>query len=274
MPPRGFDAPIVEKNGFYTYDDPTFSIDKLPLSETDLESISDAVDLLNQYKQLPIHSQLSLVKDKFTGEIYTNTEDEPIIELDHLPVKGEKFLSPIYQCIKEKTVISLEYQSFKSTEPKEFLLHPYFIKQYNHRWYLIALSELFGTVGTYSLDRIISLDKEKSIAYNASHRKGHLKRFEDIIGVTLIDGDEPVTIEAKVTPEQSPYITTKKIHNSQTITSEDESGTYLSLYLIPNYEFYSSILAFGPGIQVLGPQHIRDEVCKRIKDTLSQYHQK
>ena len=273
LPPRGFDAPIIERDGFYKYENPDYSIDNIPLSEMDIESIDNAVEFLSHFKQLPIHSQLSLVKDKVTGQILTNAASEPIIELEYRPVKGEEFLSPLYKYIKERKVIEVVYQSFKSPEPKKFVFHPYFLKQYNHRWYLVALSERFGTVGTYSLDRILSVDQMPDIKYDNSLNKSHAEHFKSVIGVTLEAGKIPVEIIVKISSTQVPYVKTKPIHDSQKVLQENENEMIISLKLIPNYEFYSSMLSFGPLIQIVSPEEIREKVCHLLTDACKQYEQ-
>lgn len=271
LPPRGFDAPIIERNGYYSYENQEYSIDKIPLNETDIESINNAVELLSHFKQLPIHSQLSLVKDKVTGQIFTNIENEPIIELDHRPVKGTEHLTPLYQHIKKKEVIEVSYQSFKSLEPKKFILHPYFLKQYNHRWYLIAFSNKHSNVGTYSLDRILSIDPTPSVVFDNSLNKNHSDYFKDIIGVTVEPGKTPVEIIAIITPDQAPYIKTKPIHISQRVISEDSTGMTISLTLIPNYEFYSTILSFGSSIKLLSPEFVRNKIYVMHRNAFIQY---
>lgn len=271
LPPRGFDAPIVVKDGYYKYEDPDYSIDSIPLSEMDIESINNAVELLSHFKQLPIHSQLSLVKDKVTGQIFTNTESEPIIELEYKAVKGTEFLTPLYQHIKENTVVEIGYQSFKSSEPKIFVLHPYFLKQYNHRWYLVALSERFGNVGTYSLDRITTVIPMQLVKYDNSLNKSHSEHFKDIIGVTLETGKIPVEIIASITSSQAPYIITKPIHDSQKVIEENENEITISLRIIPNYEFYSTILSFGSSIKIVSPEFVREEVYNILKIAYRNY---
>lgn len=271
LPPRGFDAPIVAKDGCYIYEDQDYSIDSIPLSDMDIESINNAVELLSQFKQLPIYSQLSLVKDKVTGQILTNNETEPIIELEYREVMGTEFLTPIYQSIKERRVIRIEYQSFHSAESKEFTLHPYFLKQYNHRWYLIAFSERFKNVGTYSLDRIHSIENECNISFDDGLNNSHALHFQDIIGVTLLPGMEPVEIVALIAPAQAPYIKTKPIHNSQKIIEENEKGLKIVLMLIPNYEFYSTLLGFGESITILSPEPIRNEIFHKLKSACQNY---
>lgn len=269
--PGGFDAPIIVKEGYYKYDNPNFSIDNSPLTEMDIENIDNAVELLSQFKQLPIHSQLSVIKGKVAGQISTNQDTEPIIELEHRTVKGTEFLTPIYNTIKDKQVINAKYHSFNSPEPKEFVLHPYFLKQYNHRWYLVAFSEQFKNVGTYSLDRFVSFDKMKGIQYNECLNNSHSTHFENVIGITLPQNEKPIEIIAKVSSNQAPYLITKPLHSSQVILQEDENGITTSLTLIPNYEFYSTILGLGANIEIISPEFVREKLIEMIKNAYDNY---
>lgn len=271
LPPRGFDAPIVVKDGYYKYEDPDYSIDSIPLSEMDIESINNAVDLLSQFKQLPIHLELSLVREKVTGQILSNSETSRIIEFEYRLVTGTEFLTPLYQMIKEKKVINITYHSFRSLIPKEFIVHPYFLKQYNHRWYLIALSERFENIGIYSLDRIKSVDIDLTVEYKIDKIINHSVYFEDIIGVTILPDVPPVDIILWITSEQAPYIITKPIHQSQTIIEETDEGLKIRLRLIPNYEFYSTILSFGGAIKILSPEFIQDEIYNKLKNACRNY---
>ena len=50
LPPRGFDAPVVCRNGVYFYDDPAFSIEKKSLNTDDVRSLTEAVSLLRQFR--------------------------------------------------------------------------------------------------------------------------------------------------------------------------------------------------------------------------------
>lgn len=270
-PPRGFGAPIKVEDGCYRYTKSDYSIDKIGLNETDIDSIKGAVELLSHFKQLPIHSQLSLVKDKVTGQILTNHASEPIIELEHREVKGREFLTPLYELIRAKSVINLGYHSFKSDETQQLILHPYFLKQYNHRWYVIAYNNLYNGIRTYALDRIVSVVPQSDIAFNDCLNKNHQEQFKNIIGVTIYSEKEPIEIIASISKSQTPYVRTKKLHSSQVILEENKNGMKISLNIIPNYEFYSTILTAGDGIEIISPPKIRDEIVRQIKRAYSLY---
>ncbi|WP_346855395.1 WYL domain-containing protein [uncultured Draconibacterium sp.] len=268
--PNGYGAPIVCIRGMYSYTEPDFEIFQSGLSDNDVEAINGAIELLSEYPQLPIFGQLNLLKGKVTGQVLTEKEHEPILEMEHRKVIGREFLTPLYNHIKNKHVIKLHYQSFNSEE-KIHILHPYFLKQYNHRWYLVALNEIHQNIGTYSLDRVKAVERELEIPFNNSMNNNHAEHFKNVIGVTLYSGKKPIDIVLQVSHNQTPYVLTKPLHSSQIVLEENEFGIKIQLHIIPNYEFYSTILNAGDGIEIISPPDVRDEILKRIRKACNQY---
>lgn len=269
-PPDGFGAPIVCRKGLYSYSESGFEIFQSGLNESEVEAINGAIELLREYPQLPIFGQLNLLRGKITGQVVTDNNHEPIIELEHRKVIGREFLTPLYNHIRAKHVISLRYQSFNSEE-KEHILHPYFLKQYNHRWYLVALNEKHQSIGTYSLDRVKAVEINRGIEFNNSLNKNHAEHFKNVIGVTLYAEKEPIDIILQVSKKQTPYVITKPLHSSQIVLDENESGIRLQLHIIPNYEFYSTILNAGDGIEIISPEEVRNEVAEQLRRAFNQY---
>lgn len=272
LKPRGYDAPLKCVNGYYIYTDPTYSISEISLSEDDINSINDAVDILSQFKQLPIHYELSLVQEKILGFTIQHEDNDQIIEFENQSVKGIEFLTPLYKVIQEKKAIRVSYQSFKSTETHEYIVHPYYLKQYRHRWYLISYCETHKLITTYSLDRIIDINEGADVKFREVENKLVKDRFKDIIGITRIADHELQHIKVWISSELSPYIKTKPIHNSQEILNEDEKGMEIVLNLIPNYEFYSIILSFAESIRILSPDVVRDELALKLNAASKMYN--
>jgi predicted DNA-binding transcriptional regulator YafY len=92
--------------------------------------------------------------------------------------------------------------------------------------------------------------------------------FKDIIGVTRVDSPKEI-IRLQFSEHRFPYIETKPIHASQRII--DHSNKIIELDVIPNKELVTKILSFGNDVEVLSPQHIRDEIRAIIEDSLNKY---
>ncbi|MFW5886606.1 MAG: helix-turn-helix transcriptional regulator [Bacteroidota bacterium] len=263
LPPRGFDAPIAVRDGYYTYEDPDFTIENTNLSESDIETINNAITLLSQFKKLTIHEELAVVREKLRGEILQQGEQEQVIEFEKKEVKGSELLAPLFKAITKKQAIRLDYKPFRSERIKDLVIHPYFLKQFNHRWYLLGFCQKHQNIGIYSLDRIENweITKEKYIENDKIDPETY---FKDIIGVTIPENEEIQEIIIKADNRQLPYIKTKPLHHSQQIIEENESGMTVQLKLIPNYEFYSLILSYGDSVEILAPQKVREEMKGKV----------
>ena len=51
---------------------------------------------------------------------------------------GYKYFDPIYEAIKDEAVLKITYQRFISDEQREFIIHPYLLKEYRNRWYMVC----------------------------------------------------------------------------------------------------------------------------------------
>ena len=99
-------------------------------------------------------------------------------------------------------------------EPKTFVTNPVYLKQYNNRWFVVALLEKDGFRLCQCFDRIdnlVVLDTEipKDITFDAE------EYFDPIVGVSRPMDGEIEEIEIQLTPETYPYVKTKPIHHSQ-----------------------------------------------------------
>ncbi|MCW3807060.1 helix-turn-helix transcriptional regulator [Plebeiibacterium marinum] len=271
LPPRGFDAPIKIENNEVRYEDPNYSIDHSELSETDIEAINDALRLLKNFPRLSINEELALVQAKFQGDLLKNDSRNGVIAFEQKEVKGVEYISSLMKYINDHVPIKLTYKPFQSPNANTFIVHPYLLKQYNHRWYLIGYSSTYKSVGIYALDRIeaVSLSEEKYIRNTFVEVE---KYFKDIVGITLPKDENIKDIVLRIDIKQAQYIITKPIHNSQKVIKETDENVEISLQLIPNYEFYSLILSYGNSVEILLPENIRDDIAKKIKVMYHSYY--
>ena len=75
-----------------------------------------------------------------TSVIREGRELEDRISLEQIP-SAEPFLSIVIQAMRENKVLDLHYQSYERETPTVHMLHPYAVKLFKQRWYVIGLSE-------------------------------------------------------------------------------------------------------------------------------------
>src|ERR1700761_6569946 len=70
---------------------------------------------------------------------------KPIIGFDSNEyLKGIHWLGELFHAILYKKVLCISYHSFKVAGTQKFILHPYFLKQYNNRWFIFGHNARLG----------------------------------------------------------------------------------------------------------------------------------
>jgi predicted DNA-binding transcriptional regulator YafY len=264
LPPRGFDAPILCRDGVYFYDDPAFSIEKKSLNTDDVRSLTEAVALLRQFRGLPHFEEIEAILTKIEGKTLTNDPSETIISFENIPLtRGYDFLPQLYAAIRDEQVLSVTYKAFQSPVDEVFTLHPYYLKQYRERWYVFGWVQEADTIYSLALDRTMEIVAIKK-RFRANRDFDPVAYFREIVGVTR-PRDAPVeSVILWVDAKTAPYLETRPIHASQQSLSHEGAGVIFQYHLIPNYEFMAEVLRLGEAAQLLAPPSLRALITQRI----------
>ena len=270
----GYNAPIVVYDKkFYKYDDDDFSITDIPLTETDMNVLTETVSMLKQFKDFSLFKDVSDILQRLEDKIYSEKSNtQPVIHLDkNENLKGLHFLEEIYQAIIKKVVLVITYKSFKSAEEKTFNFHPFILKEFNNRWFLVGKRKGSQPIANLALDRIISIDYNLSLPYLEENFNADAY-YKNVVGVTVNSGLQPRRIELWIDAKNAPYVTTKPLHNSQRLIKQNEDGSIIiHLYVIHNYELERILLGFGDSLEVLRPEYLRERVKSIFLNGLSRY---
>lgn len=270
----GYNAPIVvyEKK-YYKYEEDSFSITDIPLTETDINVLTETVSMLKQFKDFSLFSDVSDILQRLEDKIYAEkSHTKPVIYLDkNEGLKGLHYLDEIYQAIIKKTVLVLTYKSFKSTEESTFNFHPFLLKEFNNRWFLIGKRKGSAPITNLALDRIVSIDYDFNLPYIEEDFNAELF-YKNVIGVTVNTGSRPRKIELWIDAINAPYVLTKPLHQTQRLIRENEDKSIIiHLFLSPNYEMERILLGFGDGIEIISPENLRDRMKRILAKALQRY---
>ena len=186
----GYNAPIVVYDKkFYKYDDEDFSITDIPLTETDINVLSETVSMLKQFKDFSLFNDVSDILQRLEDKIYAEKSNtQPVIHLDkNENLKGLHFLDELYQAIVKKVVLKIRYKSFKSREESEFLFHAFILKEFNNRWFLVGRKKKSQPITNLALDRIIAIDYDFQTPYIDEVFDAD-RYYKNTIGVTVNSG--------------------------------------------------------------------------------------
>lgn len=270
----GYNAPIVVYNKkYYQYEDPDYSITDIPLNEGDMQVLSETVEMLKQFKDFSLFSELGGIIQRLEDKIYTEKTHRPsIIHLDkneHL--KGLHHLDLLYQAILKKMVLKIMYQSFKARVPSEVTFHPFILKEFNNRWFLVGKKKKSAPVMTLALDRIVSIDYDLKIDHIDEGFNGD-EYYKNSIGVTVMDEKFVDRIVLKIDASNAPYVLTKPFHHSQKLLETLDNGSVIiELSLHHNFELERLLLGFGETLEVLEPVSLERRIQEKLQSALDQY---
>ena len=261
---KGWSAPIIsERDGrktYYRYEDMSFSINSSPLNELEAEQIKSALMVLSRFRGMPQFEWVGEMIPKLEQAFGFRGTEQEIIGFETNPyLKGLEHLGTLFNAILYKKPLEIEYRSFRSDEPRTDVIHPYYLKQYSNRWYLLGQIEKFDVLSNRALDRIISI-REIDVPFIENTKYDFSEYFEDVIGIMVPKDGNPELIELEFTPGKAPYILTKPLHGSQKIKRNDEKGLIITIEVIPTYELNSQLLSYGKEVKVISPDWLREEL--------------
>jgi predicted DNA-binding transcriptional regulator YafY len=264
------DAPIKysRKHEGYFYEDPDYTINDIPLSEDELESIRFAVQTLQQFQEVPYFKEFGSAIDKIATRVaVAGTEGNETsafigFETAYSSI-GNQWLPLLLTAIQEKKTCHFTYASFKSGIAKERNVLPVYLKEYRNRWYLISFDLEKSDWITYALERMDGLVVNEvqhllKEAFNPS------SFFAETIGITT-EKKAAERIELRVNDIASKYIESQPLHSSQ-----EKIGTNQFVLTVQiNEELIRTLLGFMGELQIISPAHLVQTWNERIQKQLS-----
>lgn len=268
---EGFKAPIqsyqygTRKYIRYSYD---FSIMSTPISEMELSQLQVAVTSLQKYRGLPFYDWIDELLTKLQFRLGVRRDDENLIGFEqNKEMIGLRFLSDIINYTLKHIAVTIIYKPYNKEE-SIWTIHPYYLKQYNNRWFLMGWNDQYDDISIVPLDRIQSVEPS-TVIFKRNRDIDFETYFNNIIGVSLEDNREPINIKLKFSTHRYPYVLSKPLHHSQTVI--DDENHIIEIIVIPNKELVAQLLWFGDDVEVLSPEPFRDEILKKIESMCKKY---
>lgn len=249
------------RNGYYYYYSRSdFSIYKNELSDSEVGQLKCAMQLLSRFKGLPEYDGIADLGAKLESKYGIVSGGQAYVEYEHVESVGEEMMADICNYIIKQQPIRFTYMPYGKPE-KEWILHPYLLKEYNNRWFLFGYNEAEEKITNAALDRIRADYEPIPHAFIPNTFVDFGEYFKDIIGVT-VKGEEPVEILLRASEARFPYIESKPFHGSQTL--KDAAGRLFSITVKPNKELDALILSYGSDLEVLSPEWYRERIKEKV----------
>ena len=182
---------------------------------------------------------------------------------------SQRWLTAIVNAMRDNKTIEMTYQSFNRAEPTSFEAHPWCLKLFKQRWYLLARSEAYKEPRIYALDRIRAVSETQNALKIPKKFKAD-EFFSHYFGI-IVDDCQPETIQLKVEASQVKYYKSLPLHSSQREIESTDKYTIFEYKLVPTFDFEQEVLSKGPWVEVLAPESFRDVIHADIKAMLEHY---
>lgn len=251
----------------YRYADTSYTIPLYRIDDEERNKIEDAIYVLKQFEGEPLYDWVRTILMQIEGGMFEEDASPVVSFQSNLDLKGLGHFSKLLQAILNKRVLKLRYVPYGKAQITA-TVYPYYLKQYNDRWYLIAQAIGYQSFAHYALDRIDGFE-EIALPYKEAE-VDFSEYFDDVIGVTVPDGNAE-DIVVKVTGKRFNYVRTKPLHLSQRIIEEAEGYAIISINVKVNKELESLILSFGDDVEVISPVSFRERIAEKIQAMNQRY---
>ena len=262
--PEGFHAPIYYNRTTrgYAYSDPDYVLAGVPLTDVDIESIRESLEFIKILGGSQISEKfnnamekvLSISLEEFQGKV----KKQPILQTMNPPKsRGFEHFDLFYAACRDKTPVSFVHYSYKKRNFSAFSIHPFLIKEFENKWYVMGYSEKHKEVRTFGLDRIFDpiLLKKKFIPVESAIIEREANNY---YGVFPIPNQKKQRIKIHVSALATNYFEAYPIHESQQIKKQEDGSSVISYYLIPTIELTRLILSHGYHVNVIEPKWLID----------------
>lgn len=272
----GWSIPLERKKDgkkvYYRYENSSFSINKQPLTDEEAQQLQTVILTLSRFRGLPSNEWVEEVISNLEWRFNLKGKDENVISFEqNQNLKGLEFLSDVIDAASNHQSLRIEYHNYKNGgKDISCIVHPYYVKQYNNRWFLFGLDNKRKEISNLALDRIVSIQVALDIAFIPNETIDFEHYFDDVVGVSIPKDDvKKDTIVLRFTEARFPYVTSKPIHKSQTVVNEEECTVALNIK--PTRELEQQVLSFGSDVEVISPEAFRAQIAEKIAENYKKY---
>jgi predicted DNA-binding transcriptional regulator YafY len=224
-----------------------------------LDENAESAWLINTFT---VNNILRLGKERLSGRV--SVEDIP---------SGHMHLTAIMEAMTEGRKIKISYHKYTSSQADKLTLHPYAVKEFAKRWYLVAHCEERDALRVYGLDRIKALDvTEDGFKMPAGFDVD--ETFATSFGTYLPEGKAQL-ITFRTTEKEARFLRDLPLHSSQEeIRTSDKKHVTFRIFVCPNESLIMEFCKHGSRLEVLSPESVRSAVAEQLTEAARIYSTK
>lgn len=183
---------------------------------------------------------------------------------------GTEHLQTILNAIDNQQQLFFKYQKYWEESPTSRIAKPLVLKEFKHRWYLLAIDVKDDRKKTFALDRITSLEIQKTY-FERPYDFEARQFFANSFGIISPEDQKCETIILSFTKFQGKYIKSLPLHQTQKILVDNDEELRIQLDIYATHDFIMEILSFGNEVKILAPNWLQNEIKQRLNNALKRY---
>jgi hypothetical protein len=206
-----------------------------------------------------VNNILRLRKERLSGRV--SVEDIP---------SGHRHLTTIMEAMTEGQKIRISYHKYTRSEAETLTLHPYAVKEFAKRWYLVAHCEERGALRVYGLDRITEMDVTED-SFKMPRNFDVDETFATSFGTYLPEGKAEL-ITFRTSKTEARFLRDLPIHSSQEeVATDDKEHVTFNIFVCPNKSLIMEFCKFGKELEVISPAEVREAIQQHLSAALEVY---
>ena len=217
-------------------------------------------------KLMERYEQLLLNFDLLNALADDNDLSSYVLAEHHRPLYSE-WLPQLIDAIKHTHPVTFRYLLVRhDNERTKKKVLPYFLKESNQRWYLLAYES--DTLKTFGVDRIRELRVVDHETFKRNTSIDVQALFRDCYGIWN-QTDIPVEdIELKYDALDGSFLKSMPLHHSQQIVVDTPEEFRITLRLRITNDFVMKLLSRSRSLEVIRPLHLRERVRQVYEEAL------
>jgi predicted DNA-binding transcriptional regulator YafY len=218
-------------------------------------------------------SFLSHIEILATAELFTSHFEDKSNPLSLIEFETKAVITAVpnfkiaLEAIQQNLPISFTHNSFYHQKQADYNLKPYFLRQYQNRWYVVGETE--KGYRTFGIDRIENIKVgTKKFKPKTEEAKD---KFRNVVGLNFVD-HKLETINLSFDISQKPYLVSLPLHLSQKEIHLDNGKTFdIELRIHPNFEFRQQVMKYGSLVKVIEPKWLAEEIMAELRKGFEGY---
>lgn len=270
-------APIEydsHKKGYY-YSEENYALPALTLKSSELFAITLVQEVLTQYENTPVYTELLHIFEKLSSLLPENVT----VDVGWLDARFTMFREPsanvdftiwksLFKALQENKEIIIDYQTPQSTNPLKRTVAPFHAVYHKGNWYVIGHDSCSDEIRVFAFSRIKSVKlMEKSFSMPEDFTiSDHL---DTNIGVFA--HDKKYKVNLKFSKTAAPFIKERVWHDNQDIHEFSNGSIKLMFSTNQLNETLFWVLSWGENVEVVSPPELKNMVKERLQKMIKIY---